>query len=68
MDDVAYMYEDLKAYSLSIDRCTSVLKTLFRDPTCLLWLKFLISQLEVYQESIKILQLEQWKLLLKLRN
>jgi hypothetical protein len=35
-----------------------MLKIFFEDPTSLLWLKFLISKLELYQECIKILQLE----------
>jgi hypothetical protein len=52
------IYDGLKAYFLSTDRCPHMLKIFFENPTSLLWLKFLISKLELYQESIKILQLE----------
>jgi hypothetical protein len=52
------IYDGLKAYFLSTDRWPHMLKIFFEDPTSLLWLKFLISELELYQESIKILQLE----------
>jgi hypothetical protein len=47
------MYEGLKSYFLSWDRCPTLLKNFFDNPQPLLWLLFIQSQLKAFCKTIK---------------
>lgn len=46
------MYDGLKSYFLSQNRCPTVLKAFFTNPQSTLWLHFIQSQLKVFSETI----------------
>ena len=46
------MYDGLKSYFLSQDKCPTLLKAFFNDQNSLLWLKFLQSQLKIFSATV----------------
>lgn len=52
IERVLKMYEPLKSYFLSIDKCPIVLQTIFEDPSSELWLMFLHNQSSMFHKTI----------------
>ena len=50
------IYEPLKSYFMSQDRCPTLLKQFFENPQSLLWLHFIQSQLKMFSNSIQKLE------------
>lgn len=52
IERVLKMYEPLKSYFLSIDKCPIVLQTIFEDPSSELWLMFFHNQSSMFHKTI----------------
>lgn len=50
------MFDGLKSYFLSLEKCPNILEKFFSSRITLLWLKFLADQLEIYYNTIKQLE------------
>ena len=59
---VIAMFDGLKSYFMSIEKCPRILNDFFSDGTSLLWLKFLADQLDVYDRTIRQMQSEELSL------
>lgn len=56
VERILKIFNPLKAYFLSIEKCPNVLKSFFESPTSEIWLKFVHNQASLFSSSIKILE------------
>lgn len=52
LERILKMFQPLKTYFLSIDKCPTILKTFFENPSSELWLYFLHAQTAIFHQAV----------------
>ncbi|XP_051883018.1 uncharacterized protein LOC127576542 isoform X1 [Pristis pectinata] len=56
LDRILLIFEGLKIYFLSQEKCPTLLKYMFNDPCTKLWLAFASKQIAVFQKAVEVIE------------